>query len=88
MEPIDPRISPELVPVGSHPVIKGVNQAHVLPLPSIHTPSGTVITRWALSDAERRRIFAGDDIFVAIRTYNQPLQPLIVSVGACDYRDE
>ena len=91
MQPTDPRIDPSLVPAGSRAVIMAEQQQDTYqPLPSIKTPQGCVITRWALSDVERRAIFDGADVFVAIHTFNAPQQPIQVMIGrsnTIDWRD-
>lgn len=54
-------------------------------LPSIRTPNGYVITRWALSEAERGAILTGEDIFVTLLSHG-PINPLFVTVGPVDWR--
>ncbi|MFL5481164.1 MAG: hypothetical protein ACJ8AK_03160 [Gemmatimonadaceae bacterium] len=41
----------------------------------------TVIVAVRPSDEERRRIAAGDDLYIGVLTYGSPLQPLLVLVG-------
>lgn len=41
----------------------------------------TLLTRWRLSDEDRRRIAEGEDLYVAVVTYGQPMQPLHVQIG-------
>ena len=86
MEITDPCVDPRLVPEGSRPIIKGHGQQDIYrPLPSIHCPDGKVITRWTPTDDERRRIAAGEDLFLCVLTFNYPLQPQLLSVGPLDY---
>lgn len=87
MEAVDPRIHPALVPAGSRPVLKAKDQPQYPTLPSIHTPSGVVLTRWTLTDAERAAVLRGEDVYIGVCTFNQPLQPLMVSVGPCDWSE-
>lgn len=87
MEPVDPRVPLEFVPPGSRAVIKAKDQPQYQALPSIHTPSGTVITRWALTDEERQRLVDGEDLYLTIRTFNSPLQPVFLGVGLSDWRE-
>ena len=91
MKPIDPCIHPDLVPAGSRAVVMAAHQQEIYqPLPTVQTPSGCVITRWELTDAERRLIFDGADVFIAIHTFNQPQQPIQVVIGSgtqIDWRD-
>lgn len=70
MEIVDPRIDPRLVPDGSRAVVIAEHQAEYRDLPSVRTPNGYVITRWSLSDEERRAILEGQDVFVTIGPVN------------------
>ena len=38
-------------------------------------------SRWTLTDKERLAVANGEDIFVGLMTFGQPLQPLQVQVG-------
>lgn len=40
-----------------------------------------ILTRWRLSDEDRRRIAAGEDVYVALMTFGGPMQPISVQVG-------
>jgi hypothetical protein len=46
-------------------------------------PNGSVglLSRWRLSDAERARVVAGDDLYICLLTAGHP-QPIIVQIGA------
>ena len=93
MEIVDPRVNPKLVPSGSRAVIydeprPGEPPSPYAALPSIQTPDGTVITRWHLSDFERAKILQGEDIYLAVKTFGQPLQPVALTVGPRDWSDD
>ncbi len=85
MEITDPRIDPALVPAGSRAIVIAENQDQYRDLPSVRTPGGQVITRWALTDTERRAIFHGEDIFVTILSRGS-VNPLFVTVGPVDWK--
>ena len=87
MEIVDPRVNPALVPEGSRASVYGTEQPEYHDLPAIHLPSGDVITRWAPTDDERRRLFEGEDLYLTIKTHNNPLQPVMLTVGLHDWRD-
>lgn len=76
MKPVDPQLEQDgfnvrpAVFVGADPV---------QPLPASLTAEGLVITRWKLSDEERAAVAAGADLWCAISTFNQPLQPIALS---------
>lgn len=42
---------------------------------------GAVISRWTLTDEQRKAIAAGADIFLELSTFNQPLQPIRMAVS-------
>lgn len=86
MKAIDPRVNPALVPEGSKPLVIAKNQKEFLPIPSIITPSKVVITRWELSQEERRRILEGEDIYLSI--WGTPIRPVCLSVGPLDWSKE
>jgi hypothetical protein len=87
MEPIDPRVSPQLIPLDSRPQVIEHGHVNNQPLPAIVTPRGLVITRWTLTDFERERIAAGEDVFLTIYAAGL-LNPIGVSVGPMDWNDE
>ena len=80
MRPIDPRVPAHLLPPGSRPFVIAEHQEEYLPLPSIRTPDGRVVTRWELTDAERAAIVRGEDLFLTVLAHGA-LQPVRLSVG-------
>lgn len=64
-------------------VIYAEDQPEYIQLPAIRFPGteGLVVTRWTFTNEERDAIDAGADLFLGTMTFNQPLQPLILSVG-------
>lgn len=85
MEIVDPRVPPSLVPDGSRAIVIAEHQEEFRDLPSIRTPDGQVITRWALSDAERAAIVRGEDIYVTLLSQGA-INPLFVTVGPVNWR--
>lgn len=84
MEIVDPRIDPRLVPEGSKAVVIAEHQDEYRDLPSVRTPNGYVITRWQLTEDEKRRIVQGEDIFLTILSFGS-INPLFMSVGPVDW---
>lgn len=41
----------------------------------------TLLTRWTFTDQERQRIAAGEDVYLALMTFGQPMQPVMIQVG-------
>jgi hypothetical protein len=86
MEIRDPQVDPRLVPPGSRAVVIAEHQAEYQDLPSVRTPGGQVITRWALSDAERRQVLEGADIFLTILSGGS-INPVYMTVGPIDWTE-
>jgi len=84
MEIMDPCVPLSLLPPGSKAQVIGKHQAEYLDLPAIRTPLGHVITRWALTDEERTRLLAGEDLYLTIWSHG-PINPVCLSVGVCDW---
>jgi hypothetical protein len=42
---------------------------------------GAVISRWTLTDEQRRAIAEGADIFLELSTFYQPLQPIRMAIS-------
>lgn len=64
----------------------GANQANVTPLPAllIDSPQGEVITCWKLSLIERLVIVFTGKIWMANKTFNDPLQPVTLTTDRRD----
>lgn len=82
MKPIDPAGAE-----GEH-VVYGASQPEYAPLPAVKAtgPFGEMIlTRWQLSEEERKAVIAGADIELLVTTFGQPLQPVSLLVAGFDY---
>lgn len=44
-----------------------------------------LLTRWTFTEEERAAIAAGEDLYLGVLTFGQPLQPLSVQVGPAGY---
>lgn len=84
MEIVDPRVDPALVPAGSRAIVIAKDQPEYQDLPSVRTPDGQVITRWTFSEAERRAIFLGEDLYITLLSHGA-INPLFATVGPCDW---
>lgn len=47
-------------------------------------PTGTIVTRWHLSDDDRRRVAEGQDVFLSVMTFRSPLQPVYLEIRTAD----
>lgn len=44
-----------------------------------------LLTRWRLTDEEKEAIAQGEDLYVTILTFGQPMQPIMLHVSKPDY---
>lgn len=86
MEIVDPRVHPSLVPEGSRAIVIAEHQDEFRDLPSIRTPNGQVITRWTLSDDERKQILLGEDIYITLLSHGS-INPLFATVGPVNWKE-
>lgn len=56
-----------------------------LPVARLHGMEGRVVSRWTLTSEERAQIAAGEDLYIEVLTFGQPLQPLLPTVGLLDH---
>ena len=63
-------------------IVYGANQPEYMPLPAERLPghSGAVITCWKLTPEELERVKESGVIWLSMLTFNQPLQPVLLSV--------
>lgn len=61
-------------------VIYGKSQPGVLPLPAHKAEDGTVTTCWKLSKDDIKELQETGEIWLQCKTFNEPLQPLFMSV--------
>jgi hypothetical protein len=72
----------ELLEPGCQPqLITSTDQQAAYDLPAAITPDGQIVSRWRLTDEDRIRVCAGADLYVFIRTFGHPLQPMSIIVG-------
>jgi hypothetical protein len=77
MRPVAPRIgAPELT--------LAEEQHDYLPITAavLQGPHGVeVVTRWQLTPEDRARLLAGEDLYIRLLTFGQPMQPLAPAIG-------
>lgn len=52
-----------------------------LPVARIEGVEGRVISRWSLTDEERKKIAEGADLYIEQLTFGDPLQPILPTIG-------
>jgi hypothetical protein len=80
------------------PVIKGLeqhertyakDQPEYKPLRCLVSPvQGRVLSRWDLTEEQRKAVAEGADIFLVCCTFGKPLQPILMAVGDDNYKEE
>lgn len=63
-----------------HNCVYAKNQPEYLPLPVYKSDDGMVIICWKLTFLERIKLLFGCYLWHSIKTFNQPLQPIRLSV--------
>ena len=59
------------------------NQPEYIPLPALKVPNdpkGLIVTKWKLSPEELQRVQETGTIHLSVLTFNQPLQPVLLTV--------
>lgn len=77
---MEPKAVGIVPPQGWREVTYAKDQPEYLPLPSLKSEDGRVVSRWTLTVEERAKIAAGADIFLTLHTFNNPLQPILLTV--------
>ena len=73
---------------GCPKVVYGADQPEYLPLPGVEVEPGVTLTRWSLTEAERRAITGGAHIDLFLHHFGQPLQPVRVQVEGVPAEDQ
>ena len=68
-------------------VVYAANQPEYQPLPAFKCVNGKILTRWELNDEEKRLVAEQGYVYLAVHTFNQPLQPVYLSATAPDSVD-
>lgn len=55
------------------------DQPEYLPLPAHKKQDGEVISCWKLNDKEIENIIKDKKLYISLLTFNQPLQPILIS---------
>lgn len=60
-------------------VIFAKDQPEYNPLPAFKDEKGNVVTCWDLSDEEIERLIQTKTIYLTVKTFNNPLQPVFIT---------
>lgn len=71
-------------------VIYAADQPQYQPLPAFKCVNGKILTRWELTEDEKKLVCEQGYLYLAVSTFNQPLQPVYLSAtppGSIEYVD-
>lgn len=83
MKPVSPVIPGVLI----DEVVYAADQPEYQPLPAFKCVNGKILTRWEMTEEERRLVAEQGYIYLAVSTFNQPLQPVYLSATPPDQID-
>jgi hypothetical protein len=80
---LSPRNGPVVDGLENQETVYAANQPEYIPLRTLRAngPHGAVISRWTLTDEQRKAVTEGADIFLELSTFNQPLQPIRMAIS-------
>lgn len=62
-------------------IIFAKDQPEYIPLPALKQENGDVITCWRFSDEEIEKLRETKTLYLSVKTFNQPLQPIYFTVN-------
>ncbi len=77
-------VSPVIPGVDATEVVYASDQPQYRPLPAIRCLDGKILTRWEFTEEEKQQILEQGYIYLAVNTFNDPLQPVLLSVTPPD----
>jgi hypothetical protein len=88
MNPIKPKREQFLLPPNEEvaEITYAEHQPQYIPLPSLKTRDGRVVSQWMPDPNELELLNRGVPITLCLHTFNQPLQPITLTVGGLDLR--
>lgn len=78
---LQPSEHPVVDGLDSHEVVYAVTKPEYVPLRTIRSKEGVVLSRWNLTRQQYEAIGNGADIYLEVQTFNQPLQPVRLAIG-------
>jgi hypothetical protein len=83
MDYLMPRNGPVIDGLEDHEVVFAKDQPEYIPLRVLvmKRPGNPVLSRWTLTDEQRKTVAEGADVFLELMTFGQPLQPIRIAIG-------
>lgn len=79
--------SPVIPGVLMDEVVYAADQPEYQPLPAFKCVNGKILTRWELTEDEKRLVAEQGYVYLAVSTFNQALQPVYLSATPPDSID-
>lgn len=77
-------VSPVIPGTDIDEVVYAADQPECRPLPAFKCLDGKILTRWQMTEAEKQIVCEQGYIYLAVSTFNQPLQPVMLAVTPPD----
>ncbi|HEY6244561.1 MAG TPA: hypothetical protein VIX17_11465 [Pyrinomonadaceae bacterium] len=77
-------VSPVIPGTDIDEVVYAADQPQYRPLPAFKCLDGKILTRWQMSEAEKKLICEQGYIYLAVSTFNEPLQPVMLAATPPD----
>lgn len=81
---LSPKDGPVIDGMERQEIVYAKNQPEYIPLRTLCNSDDQmcgVVSRWSLTDRQRKLIADGADIFLELSTFHQPLQPIRMAIG-------
>lgn len=78
-------LSPVVPSAGNDEIVYAKDQPEYQPLPCLRMEDGTILTRWSLDEDEKQKVLEQGYVYLSVSTFNQPLQPLLITVEPPDW---
>lgn len=72
-------LSPVIPDAEADEAIYAKDQPAYIPLPSLKSDDGVIITRWSVNEQEKQQILEQGYIYLLVNTFNAPLHPVMLS---------
>lgn len=79
-----PKDGPVVDGLESLEIVYAKDQPEYTPLRTLRNPADTmggVVSRWTLTETQRKAVAEGADVFLELSTFDQPLQPIRMAIG-------
>lgn len=81
-----PADRPVIEGLEQHEVVYAKDQPEYIPLRTLRSADGRVLSRWGLTPEQRQAVSEGEDVLLELSTFGGPLQPIRMALsGAANH---